>query len=85
MTSLCHGTKPEGLITKKFRTRFRNLGIYLKISRFQERIQDFMKISRFHLRFQDFQKDYEDFQISAKISARFPDFNEDFCKISRFQ
>ena len=77
----------EGLITEKtpyeiskswdFAKDFRISG---KISRFQERFQDFsqdfkisLKISRFHLRFQDFQKlDY----------ARFPDFNEDFCKIS---
>ena len=65
----------EGLITEKFHTRFWNLQILLKISRFSERFQDFMEISWFHARFQDFQKDY----------ARFPDFNEDFCKISRFQ
>ena len=79
---------PNGWSLKKFRTRFWNLGILLKISGFPNFRKDFkisgkisrfhrdfkisLKISRFHLRFQDFQKDY----------ARFPDFNEDFCKIS---
>ena len=57
----------EGLITEKFHTRFRNLGISLKISGFPERFQDFMEISRF-----------QDFQISMKISARFLDSSADF-------
>ena len=75
----------KGLITEKipyeiskswdFAKDFRISG---KISRFQERFQDFTEISRFHLRFQDFTSDFrisrkimQDFQISMKISARF--------------
>ena len=63
-----------------------------KISRFQDFMQDFRqdfkiscKISRFHdfnARFQDFMQDFrismQDFQISTKISARFPDSSADF-------
>ena len=63
-----------------------------KISRFQERFQDFKKdfgisrkISGFQERFRDFE---EDFGISRKISGfqeRFRDFEEDFGISRRFQ
>ena len=71
---------PRGWSLEKFRTRFRNLGISLKISG---------KISRFHVRFQDFQKDYarfpdfnEDFckisRFQWRFLQRFPDSSADF-------
>ena len=66
--------KSEGLITEKILYEIskswdcaKDFRISGKISRFQEKFQDFMEISRFHLRFQDFRKDF-------KISWRFQDF-----------
>ena len=62
-----------------------------KISRFQERFQDFMEISRFHGDFKisgkisRFQERFQDFMEISRFHLRFPDFSEDFCKISRFQ
>ena len=76
----------EGLITEKILYEIskswdfaKDFQISGKISRFQSRFQDFTKISRFHLRFPRFHLRFRDFQ---KDYARYPDFSDDFCKIS---
>ena len=82
-----HVRSNEGLITKKipyeiskscdFAKDFRISG---KISRFQERLQDFMEISRLQLRFKislkisGFPETFQDFRKDFKISWRFQDF-----------
>ena len=54
------------------------MGLACKILKSWDFAEDFRisrEISKFHVRFQDF-------QISMKSSARFPDFNEDFCRFT---
>ena len=71
----CELPRPKGLITGKNSVR------HFEILGFTEDFRISGKILRFHSDFRISRTIMQDFQISTKLSARFPDFNEDFCKL----